>query len=117
MARALTPETGRIRSRTFAALENPDYRRYYIGQGISLIGTYREKYQQAYNFDPSAYQLSSAPLIDIDGSVTGQAGAVIPNSGNPYTGLVQCGVGGIPAGCMKGHLFNQIGRASCRERV
>jgi MFS family permease len=40
MARALTPDTGRIRSRTFAALENADYRRYYIGQGISLIGTW-----------------------------------------------------------------------------
>jgi len=81
-----------------------------LGVRISLFGTYREKYQQAYNFDPSAYQLSSAPLIDIDGSVTGQAGAVIPNSGNPYTGLVQCGVGGIPAGCMKGHLFNPAPR-------
>jgi MFS family permease len=31
----------RIRSRTFAALtDNPDYRRFYIGQGVSLIGTW-----------------------------------------------------------------------------
>ena len=29
-----------VRSRTFAALDHPDFRRYYIGQGISLIGTW-----------------------------------------------------------------------------
>ncbi len=29
-----------IRSRTFAALEHPGFRRYYIGQGISLVGTW-----------------------------------------------------------------------------
>jgi len=81
-----------------------------LGLRLSLFGTYREKYHQAYNFDPAAYQLSAAPQIDVDGSVTGQSGAIIPNSGNPYTGLVQCGVNGIPAGCMKGHLFNPAPR-------
>ncbi|MDB5351662.1 MAG: arabinose efflux permease family protein [Planctomycetota bacterium] len=31
----------RIRSRTFAALiENPDYRKFYVGQGVSLVGTW-----------------------------------------------------------------------------
>jgi MFS family permease len=31
----------RVRTRTFAALaDNPDYRRYYFGQGVSLIGTW-----------------------------------------------------------------------------
>jgi MFS family permease len=38
------PPPGRsrsIRSRTFAALiDNPDYRRFYLGQGVSLIGTW-----------------------------------------------------------------------------
>ena len=29
-----------VRSRTFAALDHPDFRRYYIGQGISLAGTW-----------------------------------------------------------------------------
>ena len=81
-----------------------------LGLRVSMFGTYREKYHQAYNFEPSAYQASAAPQIDIDGSVTGQAGAIIPGSGNPYTGLVQCGVGGSPAGCMKGHLFNPAPR-------
>ncbi|HLK20390.1 MAG TPA: carboxypeptidase regulatory-like domain-containing protein, partial [Bryobacteraceae bacterium] len=77
-----------------------------LGLRISLFGTYREKQHQAYNFDPALYNLASAPKIDVDGSVTGQAGAIIPGSGNRFTGLVQCGVNGVPAGCMKGHLFN-----------
>lgn len=40
MAKALISESASVRSRTFAALDNPDYRRYYLGQGISLIGTW-----------------------------------------------------------------------------
>jgi hypothetical protein len=75
-----------------------------------MFGTYREKYHQAYNFEPSAYKLSDAPQLDIDGSVTGQQGAIIPGTGNPYDGIVQCGVNGVPAGCMKGHLFNPAPR-------
>jgi hypothetical protein len=75
-----------------------------------MFGTYYEKYHQAYNFDPAAYQLSAAPQLDVTGSVTGQVGALIPNTGNPYTGIVQCGVNGVPAGCMKGHLFNPAPR-------
>ncbi len=81
-----------------------------LGFRLSLFGTYREKYFQAYNFDPSQYSLSSAPQIDSDGSITGQAGAIIPGSGNPYDGLVQCGKNGIPRGCMTGHLFNPAPR-------
>ncbi|HTQ53444.1 MAG TPA: carboxypeptidase regulatory-like domain-containing protein [Bryobacteraceae bacterium] len=81
-----------------------------LGMRLSMFGTYREKYHQAYNFEPGAYQSSAAPLLDVDGSVTGQTGALIPGSGNPYTGLVQCGVNGVPAGCMTGHLFNPAPR-------
>ena len=40
MSDALRAESTPIRSRTFAALDNPDYRRYYLGQGISLVGTW-----------------------------------------------------------------------------
>ena len=81
-----------------------------LGLRLSMFGTYFEKYHQAYNFETSAYQLSAAPQLDVTGSVTGQEGAIIPNTGNPYTGLVQCGVGGVPASCMKGHLFNPAPR-------
>jgi MFS family permease len=41
MADAIAAEPSRIRSRTFATLaDNADYRRFYIGQGVSLVGTW-----------------------------------------------------------------------------
>ena len=70
---------------------------------LSLFGTYRERYQQAFNFDPKAYDPSSAPSIGAD------SGALVfpPGTDIDYlTGMVRCGVGRIPAGCMKGHLAN-----------
>ena len=81
-----------------------------LGLRLSLFGTYRERYQQEFNWEPSAYQAASAPQIDVDGSVTGQSGAIIPGSGNPFDGLVQCGAKGVAPGCMKGHLFNPAPR-------
>jgi hypothetical protein len=81
-----------------------------LGLRLSLFGTYRERYKTAYNLDPAAFNAASAAKIDVNGSVTGQLGALIPNSGNPFSGQVQCGVGGVPAGCMKGHLFNPAPR-------
>ena len=81
-----------------------------LGLRLSLFNTYHEKYQRAYNFDPRQYDPSKAPAIDIDGTITGAAGNLIPNSGNPFTGLVQCGKNGVPGGCMKGHLFNPAPR-------
>lgn len=81
-----------------------------LGFRLSLFGTYREKFKQAFNWEPLAYNPAQAPAIDINGSVTGQSGALIPGSGNPFDGLVQCGARGIPAGCLKGHLFNPAPR-------
>lgn len=70
-----------------------------LGLRISLFGTYREKYHQAYNWEPGAYNPSGIGL-NPDGSV----------SGNPFDGIVQCGVNGTPAGCLQGHLFNPAPR-------
>ena len=81
-----------------------------LGLRLSMFGTYYDKYHQEYNFEPSAYQLSAAPQVDASGSITGQAGAIVPGTGNPYNGLVECGVNGAPGGCMKGHLFNPAPR-------
>jgi hypothetical protein len=81
-----------------------------LGLRLSLFGTYREKYYHAYNFDPAAYNAANAPQIDATGDVTGQAGAIVPGSGDPYVGLVQCGKNGVPRGCMTGHLFNPAPR-------
>lgn len=81
-----------------------------LGLRISLFGTYPEKYHNFYNFFPSLYNPAQAPAIDITGSVTGVAGDLIPGSGNFYDGMVACGTGGTPAGCMKNHLFNPAPR-------
>ncbi len=81
-----------------------------LGLRVSMFGTYRERYKQAYNFSPNAYSLADAPEIDIDGSITGQPGALVPGVGNPFDGQIQCGAPGIPPGCLKGHLFNPAPR-------
>src|SRR6201997_213540 len=82
-----------------------------LGLRISLFGTYRERYHQAYNFDPAVWNAANAPLVDnANGDATGQPGALVPGTGDPFNGMVQCGVKGVPVGCMKGHLFNPAPR-------
>ena len=71
-----------------------------LGLRLSLFGTYREKQQQAYNFDPAAY-VQGDTFVDPDTGIV---------SGNLFNGIVQCGVASVPAGCMKGHLFNPAPR-------
>jgi hypothetical protein len=96
-----------------------------LGLRVSLFGTYREKYRQAFNFDPSAFVSGNSPAIDP------ASGALIAGTGNPFNGVVQCGGAGgtsaVPgpilaafptasvgassnAGCLKGHLFNPAPR-------
>ena len=81
-----------------------------LGLRVSLEGTYRDRYKHAYNWDPSVYSAATAPQVDGDGSITGTPGALVPGVGNVFDGLVQCGVGGVPVGCSKGHLFNPAPR-------
>ena len=94
-----------------------------LGLRVSLFGTYRDKFKQAFDFEPSLFKPSAAPAIDdANGTSTGFAGALIPGSGNPFNGVAQCGgvggpstLSGFPsaavagdsnAGCVRGHLFN-----------
>ena len=81
-----------------------------LGLRVSLFGTFWERNHLISNWSPRAYDLAAAPQLDIDGNVTGQQGALIPGAGNPFDGMVQCGVGGIPRGCLSGHLFNPAPR-------
>jgi len=97
-----------------------------LGMRISLFGTNRDITKTSFNFEPSIYNANaaSAPAIASDGSL-------IPGSGNPFIGFVQCGgsggtssvpapiLGAFPAstvsgtslpGCVKGHLFNPAPR-------
>jgi len=96
-----------------------------LGLRVSMFGTYRERYQQAFNFDPSAFNPGNSPTFNSDGSLAQNAG----NTANPLNGFVQCGGKGgtfplVPgsnfptvnigsssnAGCLKGHLFNPAPR-------
>jgi hypothetical protein len=102
-----------------------------LGLRLSLYGTYRERYKHAFNFEPTAFASGASPVIDEDGSATGQSGAFVPGAGNPFNGIIQCGgsggtefvpglvTGAFPdatigssseAGCLKGHLFNPAPR-------
>ncbi len=97
-----------------------------LGLRISLFGTYRERYNRAFNFDPAVWSVANAPLVDdVNGTKTGQPGALY-GGGNPFNGMVQCGKSGGPAsapgfpnaavagnsnpGCQQGHLFNPAPR-------
>ncbi len=97
-----------------------------LGLRLSLYGTYRERYRHAFTFEPNVYSSASAPTVDADGSLTPFQGSLVPGSGNPFNGIIQCGgpggtfpVDGFPnasagsssnAGCLKGHLFNPAPR-------
>jgi hypothetical protein len=82
-----------------------------LGFRVSLFGTWWEKNHLIGNWDPAAYNPATAPQIDVTGNVTGQQGALIPEPGkNPQDGIVQCGVNGVPRGCLEGHLFNYAPR-------
>ncbi|MFZ0760730.1 MAG: carboxypeptidase regulatory-like domain-containing protein [Candidatus Sulfotelmatobacter sp.] len=78
-----------------------------LGLRISLYGTYRERYGNAYNFDPALYNSANAPTISpVDGSLVFPPGQSIQT----LSGMVQCGSPGVPIGCLKGHLFNPAPR-------
>jgi hypothetical protein len=98
---------------------------------VSLFGTYRERYQHAFSFDPTQFSGSSIPgfFNDPTDSSNPRNGSLV--GGNPFNGMVQCGGSGgtssIPGpvltsfpgatvgaskypGCLKGHLFNPAPR-------
>ncbi len=85
-----------------------------LGLRLSLFGTYSEKNDAAWNwetsrFDKTRFSVNPQTGILLDG---GNPVAFAPNTFalDPSVvsglGLVQCGVGGTPAGRMTGHLFN-----------
>ncbi|HZR56508.1 MAG TPA: carboxypeptidase regulatory-like domain-containing protein [Terriglobales bacterium] len=82
-----------------------------LGLRVSMFGTYRERYHQAFNFDPAHY-VPGQTVVNADGTVTGlTANGQAPSVTNLPNGIVQCGVTpGVPDSCMKGHLFNPAPR-------
>ncbi len=71
-----------------------------LGLRMSFFGTYREKNNLAWNFDPAFY-VPGASTLNGDGTV----------AGNPFNGWVDCGVTpGVPTGCLKNHWWNPAPR-------
>jgi len=101
-----------------------------LGLRVSLFGTYRERYHNAWNWEAAKFNTTRFAVDPCSGVLldktkpssfpcNGSSGMPVPF--NPTTfgldpgivsdlGLVQCGVGGTPAGCMTGHLFNPAPR-------
>jgi hypothetical protein len=96
-----------------------------LGVRVSLFGTYSEKYNQTYNFEPSFYNAANAPLVSSAANCVvlgcnGDGSLVDPTTGaslgfsdpRVFNGIVQCGgkTAGVPKGCVQGHLFNPAPR-------
>ncbi|HEX4022055.1 MAG TPA: carboxypeptidase regulatory-like domain-containing protein [Acidobacteriaceae bacterium] len=78
-----------------------------LGFRMSMFGLYTEKNKIAYNFDPAVYNAADMPTLDPnDGHLVFGPGQSINN----LSGIVQCGAGGVPDGCMKGHIWNPAPR-------
>ena len=102
-----------------------------LGVRVSLFGTYRERYQHAFAFDPAAFSTSAEPTLIYNAANPGDPLNGSLSGGNPFNGIIQCGGAGgnvlVPAnvlaafpaatvgssanaGCLQGHLFNPAPR-------
>jgi hypothetical protein len=91
-----------------------------LGLRLSLFGTFHELNNNAYNWEPSAFDTAAAKQVTVDA----EGGLLAPNTGAPIpiyqtngnvnplitNGIVQCGKNGRSSGCMSGHLFNPAPR-------
>jgi hypothetical protein len=97
-----------------------------LGLRVSLFGNWHEKYNNAYNWVPSAFSRTVASETTVDTffgylaepgtcNATGAGCVPIPlnlGSLDPriLNGLEQCGVNGVPSGCMSSKWFNPAPR-------
>jgi hypothetical protein len=92
-----------------------------LGLRVSLFGTYREKYHNAWNWEAAKFDSTRFAVDPSSGVLLDKNASSNPVPFNPTTfqldpgivtslGLVQCGVNDSPSGCMKGHLFNPAPR-------
>ncbi len=94
-----------------------------LGVRVSLFGTYYTANQNAYNFVPSLWNQAIATSVSVSplqgelvDKLTQRPIPLSPT--NPSTnldprllnGFVRCGVNGVPASCMSGHLWNPAPR-------
>jgi hypothetical protein len=87
-----------------------------LGLRVSLFGLYHEKNKNAWNWVASKYAPGQLSVDPGYGELLYQGAPVLSSSlipGSPVVaamGLEQCGVSGVPAGCMSSHLFNPAPR-------
>ena len=90
-----------------------------LGIRFSLFGNFHEKYLQAYNWEPQAFSPTLASEVKVDpysGQLISLPGTKpVPldlNNLDPriINGIVQCGVNGVPNGCVNSHVFNPAPR-------
>lgn len=92
-----------------------------LGLRVSLFGTYSEKNNNAWNWVAAKFNSSRFAVDPLSGVLLDKISGSMPVSFNQSTfqldpgvvrdlGLVQCGVGGTPSSCMKGHVFNPAPR-------
>ena len=83
-----------------------------LGLRLSLFGTYREKYKQAYNFETSKFSSANGLAIGDNGQLIDPVTSEDVTFDDPrvFNGMVQCGSSGTPSGCVHGHLFNPAPR-------
>lgn len=86
-----------------------------LGLRLSLFGNWNEKYNNIYNWVPSAFDPALAATAHVDGFhgelIDNATNSIIPiNLSNPdprlINGLERCGTNGIPSSCIDSHIFN-----------
>jgi hypothetical protein len=92
-----------------------------LGVRISLFGTYSEKNRSAWNWEASRFNAARFAVDPAYGELLDKSAGSVPVQFNPVTfqldpgvvqdlGLVDCGLSGTTASCMRGHLFNPAPR-------
>ncbi len=92
-----------------------------LGLRVSLFGTYREKYRNAWNWLPNKFNATRFGVDPFSGVLLDKNNGSTPVPYDPNSfqidpgiisdfGLVRCGVNGVPDGCMTGNLNNYAPR-------
>lgn len=91
------------------------------GLRVSLFGVYKERNHNAYNWTTNAFSRATSESVFVDPNsgelIDATSHTAVPiylqnGKVNPVltNGIVQCGVNGVPDGCMTGHLWNPAPR-------
>lgn len=81
-----------------------------LGLRWSFFGRYQEKFNQEFGFSVPHFNSANAPQLFPFNDPNGNAGLLVPGTGNQFNGLIQCGATGIETGCMQNKLMNPAPR-------